>query len=184
MKNYSSKFNPFAGTGILGITVPIAVYLIGFIAFLIWGVISLLLLPFYMLNQFDSDAFTHITAIVATVMQTLAVALLTVILSVFSKMRIYHVLLSVAISSSVFFIVERFIPKIRWANYPETMVIFPALFKRYGKNYGWITIAEFVEHKYYLITALLLSASCALIVLITWTIYKITARKEQDKDEL
>lgn len=184
MKNYNSKFNPFAGTGILGITVPIAVYLIGFIAFLIWGVISLLLLPFYMLNQFDSDAFTHITAIVATVMQTLAVALLTVILSVFSKMKTYHILLSAAISSTVFFIIERFTSKIRWSNFPGTMMIFPALFKKIGIRYESLSHADFVEYRYYLITALLLSASCALIVLITWTIYKITARKEQDKDEL
>lgn len=184
MKNYDSKFNPFAGAGILGISVPVAVYLIGFIALLIWGLVSLLLLPFYLSGQLDGDAFGNITAIVATVLQVSAIVLLTLILSVFSKMRIYHVLLSAAISSSLFFIVERFIPKIRWANFPGTMMIFPALFKRYGINYGRLTISEFVEHKYYLITTFLLLAACFVIVLVTWAIYQIDERKERRKDGL
>lgn len=104
MKNYGSKFNPFLGAGILGIAVPASIYLIGFFTFLIWGAITLLLLPFYMLDQFHSaDSFTNITAIVATVLQTLAVVLITISLSVFSKMKIYHILLSAAIFSTVFF---------------------------------------------------------------------------------
>lgn len=185
MKNYGSKFSPLVGAGILGIAVPASIYLIGFFTFLIWGAITLLLLPFYMLDQFHSaDSFTNITAIVATVLQTLAVVLITISLSVFSKMKIYHILLSAAIFSTVFFIIERFTEKIRWANFPGTMTIFPALFKKRGIIYGSLSHAEFVEHNYYLITALFLVAACLLIVLITWAIYKVAARKEQHKDEL
>ena len=39
MKNYGSKFNPFLGAVILGVTVPIAAYAIGFFAILIWYVL-------------------------------------------------------------------------------------------------------------------------------------------------
>lgn len=184
MKNYGSKFNPFLGAVILGVTVPIAAYAIGFFAILIWYVLIYFLLPFYMTNMLDSNVCANTAAITATAAQTLVVALLTAALSVFSKMKIYHILLSTVIFSTVFFIIERFAPKIRSANFPETMVIFPALFGKRGINYGSISTSEFVEHKYYLITALLLSAACALIVLITWMICKIATRKEQHKDEL
>lgn len=181
MKNYSSKFNPFVGVGILGVTVPIAAYAIGAFAWFIWVVLIYFLLPFY--NMLDSNLCVNIAAITATVTQTLAIVLLTAALSAFFKMKIYHFLLSAAIFSAVFFIIERFVPKIRTANFPETMMIFPALFGKRGINYDSISEAEFVEHKYYLITAFCLTAACLLIALITLAIYQVAARKERYKDE-
>lgn len=182
MKNYDSKLNPFVGAGILGIAVPVAVYAIGFVALLVFGVVSLLLFPFFYGGHLNADAFGNITAIAATVLQVLLIVILTLIISVFSGMKIYHVLLSAVVSSLLFFIVERFIPLIRWANFPEIMVIFPALFKRSGINYGSLSKTEFVELKIYLTTTLLMSAVCALVVLITWTIYQIAVRKKQRGD--
>jgi len=184
MKNYGSKFNPFLGAVILGVTVPIAVYAIGFFDIFIWYVLLYFLLPFYITNMIDPSVCANTAAITATAAQALVVVLLTAALSVFFKMKIYHVLLSAAFFSAVFFIIERFAPKIRSANFPETMVIFPALFGKRGINYGSISTSEFVEHKYYLITALFLAAACLLIVLITWAICQVAARKERHKDEL
>lgn len=171
MKNYDSKFNPFVGAGILGVTVPVAVYVIGFITTLVWGLVSLFLFPFYYSGRLDENAFGNITAIVGAVMQVSAIVLLTLILSVFAGMKIYHILLSAAISTSLFFLVERFIPDVRWVSFPEVHIIFPALFKRYGINYGSLSKAEFVDRNIYLITTLLLSAACLLIVLTTWAIH-------------
>lgn len=184
MKNYGSKFSPFVGAGILGVTVPIAAYAIGAFAWFIWYVLIYFLLPFYAASLLDLDVCANIAAITASVMQTLTVVLLTAALSAFFKMKIYHVLLSTAIFSTVFVIIERFVPKIKSANFPETMVIFPALFGKRGINFDSISEAEFVEHKYYLITTLCQTAACLLIVLITWMIYQVAARKERHKDEL
>lgn len=184
MKSFYTKFNPVAGSFVLGAAVPVAVYAIGFIAFLVWSLVSLLLFPFYYGGQFDADAFGNITAIIATALQVFAITLLTLILSVFSKMKIYHVLLAAFVSFLLFFIVERFLPKVRWSNFPETIVIFPALFKRKGINYGAISVTDFVAQRYYLITTLLLSAACMLIVLTTWVIYQISAQKKRNKNGL
>lgn len=178
MKNYDTKFNPFLGAGILGIAVPVAVYVIGFVALLVFCVVSLLLFPFFYGGHLDTDAFVIITAIAATVLQVLSIVILTLVLCVFSQMKIYHVLLSSVVSSLLFFLVECSIPSVRLANYPETMVIFSALFERSGINYN----TEFVELKLYLTTTLLMSAACALVVLITWTIYQIAVRKKQRGD--
>lgn len=182
MKNYDTKFNPFLGAGILGIAVPVAVYAIGFVALLVFGVVSLLLFPFFYGGHLDADAFGNITAIAATVLQVLSIVILTLVLCVFSQMKIYHVLLSSVVSSLLFFLVERFIPLIRWANFPEIMVIFPALFKRSGIKYGSLSKTEFVELKIYLTTTLLMSAACALVVLITWMAARFAARKERHRD--
>lgn len=184
MKNYGSKFSPLLGAGILGIAVPASIYLIGFFTFLIWSAITLTLLPFYMIDQFQSDfSLTNIIAVIATVLQALAVVLITMALNTFSKMKIYHILLSAAIFGAVFFIIERFTEKIRWANFPGTMMIFPALFKKRGVIYSSLSHAEFVENNYYLITALFLAAVCLTIVLAAWAIYKLSSRKERHTDE-
>lgn len=64
------------------------------------------------------------------------------------------------------------------------MTIFPALFKKRGIGYDSLSHAEFVEHNYYLTTALFLVAACLLIVLIAWAICQVAAQKERHKDEL
>lgn len=183
MNDHGLKLDPFFGAGILGITVPIAAYAIGAFAWFIWYVLIYFLLPFYAASLLDLDVCANIAAITASVMQTLAVVLLTAGLSAFFKMKIYHILLSAAIFSTVFFIIERFVPKIRSANFPETMVIFPALFGKRGINYGSISTSEFVEHKYYLITALCLAAACLLIVLTAWAICQVAERKKRYKND-
>lgn len=129
MNNYNSKFNPFVGMGILGAAVPISVYAVGFLASLFYGVIGLLLFPGFYSGELDEHLFLRITAIVATVLQITAIVTLTLIVNVFSKMKIYHVLLSVIISSTLFVIVERFLPTVWGLNLPETMVFFPSIFK-------------------------------------------------------
>lgn len=115
--------------GILGAAVPISVYAVGFLASLFYGVIGLLLFPGFYSGELDEHLFLRITAIVATVLQITAIVTLTLIVNVFSKMKIYHVLLSVIISSTLFVIVERFLPTVWGLNLPETMVFFPSIFK-------------------------------------------------------
>lgn len=184
MKNYDSKFNPFAGTGILGVAVPISVYAVGFLATLFYGVIGLLLFPGFYSGELDEHIFLKITAIIATVLQITAIVVLTLIVNAFSKMKIYHVLLSVIVCSALFIIVERFIPVVRASNLPETMVFFPAIFKNWRIRFDVTIIPGFVEKRYFLVTALFLSAACFAIVLTAWAIYQINARKERSKDEL
>lgn len=173
MKNYSSHFNPFIGAGILGFAVPAAVYLIGFIALLVFVLAVLLLLPFYMGNILDSNLFMNITAVIATVLQAAAIVILTLVLGVFARMKLGHVFLSIGISTGLFFLVERFFKQIRWSNFPEVAVFFPKLFEGCDK----LTNTEFVSTGMYVKTALFLSGACAVIVLITRAIAgkKLTA---------
>lgn len=183
MKNYDSKFNPFLGAGLLGAAVPVAVYLIGFIALLMWVAAITFLFPFFYGGQLNENTFSNITAIITTVFQVLSITFLALAITYFSRMKIYHVLLSVAVSSALFFLVERFMPAVRWANFPEVRVIFPVLFEKWGINYDVLSKGQFIELKIYLTTTLLLSAACALIVLIAWTIMHFAARKERKAEE-
>lgn len=170
--------------GILGAAVPISVYAVGFLASLFYGVIGLLLFPGFYSGELDEHLFLRITAIVATVLQITAIVTLTLIVNVFSKMKIYHVLLSVIISSTLFVIVERFLPTVRGLNLPETMVFFPSIFKDWNIRFDVKVIPGFIEKRYFLVTALFLSAVCFVIVMTAWAIYQINERKERHKDKL
>ena len=79
--------------------------------------------------------------------------------------------------------VERFLPKVRWVNFPWQMEVFPKFFaKRLSVRFDSLNDRQFVEMRIYLTTTLLLSAAYLLIVLITWSIYQISARKKRNKD--
>ena len=180
MKNYDSNYNPFAGAGILGTVTPVAIYLIGCLAFLVWGGVTLLLLPWFMLGSLDEVAFMNVTAIVSLVLQVVFVIIATLVLSVFSDLKIYHLLISAAVSGMLFFIVERFIPKIRWINFPWQMMIFERLFTNvtYSRN------DVFIGKRLYLITTLILTGAFFAVSLITWGIYQIASRNKKPKEDL
>lgn len=183
MKNYDSKINPFLGAGILGAAAPAAVYLIGFLAMLLWVAASLLFLPFYYLLDFD--AITNAAAIIAAVLQAIAVVAFTLLISVFADLKIYHLLISAAVSGVLFFIVERFIPKVRWVNFPWQTAIFPKLFaNQLDVRFDSLTNSEFVEQRMYFKTAPILTGTFFAISLITWGIYRAASRNKQRGDEL
>lgn len=185
MKNYDSKINPYLGVGILGVATPVAVYLIGFLAMLLWGFVSILLFPLYYGSRLDADAFANITGIVATVLQVLAVVILTLVLSVFADLKIYHLLISAVVSSILFLIVERFIPMVRGANLPWQGLFFPKFFaKRISVSFNRLDTKQFVELRIYLTTALILTITFFLISLITWGIYRAASRNKQRGEKL
>ena len=180
MKNYGSKFNPFAGAAILGAVTPVAVYIIGFLAFLVWCVVALLLFPFFYGGQLDDTAFLNITAIASLMLLVVFVIIATLVLSVFSDLKIYHLLISAGISGVLFFIVERFIPKIRWINLPWQMMIFERLFT----NVKYSREDVFIEKRLYLITTPILTGTYFAISLVTWGIYRAASHNKKPKEEL
>lgn len=185
MKNYDSKINPYLGVGILGVATPVAVYLIGFFATLLWDLVSLLLFPLFYGSILNEIMFDNITVIISTVLQVLAVVILTLVLSVFADLKIYHLLISSVVSSLLFFIVERFIPKVRWVNFPWQMEFFPKFFaKRISVRFDSLNTKQFVELRIYLTTALILTGTFFLISLITWGIYRAASRNEQRGEKL
>ncbi len=182
MKNFATKINPFLSAGILGIIVPLSIYAIGFVTMIMVGFPSMLS---WGTSNWKED-FNGIM-IIGLVLQVIAIVYFTLVLSVFSRMKIYHVLLSAVISSAVFFIVERFVPWLAQGNFPELW-----LFNRfYGKEIG-TAYADYADYYYsfyielnlYIRMALFQTAACALIVLVTWTTAHLAARKKRRKDEL
>ncbi|MDE6728876.1 MAG: hypothetical protein K2J80_13220 [Oscillospiraceae bacterium] len=185
MKNYDSKINPYLGVGILGVATPVAVYLIGFLATLLWGFVLVLLFPLFYGGILNEVAFDNITVIVSTVLQVLAIVILTLVLSVFADLKIYHLLISSVVSSILFLIVERFIPMVRGANFPWQWEFFPKFFaKRISVRFDSLNTKQFVELRIYLTTTLILTITFFLISLITWGIYRAASRNKQRGEKL
>lgn len=185
MKNYDSKFNPFLGAGILGVATPMAVYLIGFLVTLLCGFVMILLFPLFYGGIFNEVAFENITAVVSAVLQVLAVVIITLVLSVFSNPKIYHLLLSAVVSSILFLIAERFIPMVRGANYPWQWLFFPKLFaNRISVRFNSLDTKQFVELRMYLATTLILTGTFFAVSLITWGIYRAASHNKKPKGEL
>lgn len=182
MKNYDSKINPYLGVGILGAATPVAVYLIGFLATLLWGLVTILLFPLYYSGILDENAFTNITGIVSLVLQVIAVVVLTLVMSVFADLKIYHLLISSAASGVLFLITERFFFKIKFVNFPWQMLIFPRLFAKY--NYSSLKTSQLTELGMYLTTAMFLTGTFFAISLVTWGICRAALRKNQVKERI
>lgn len=174
MKNFDTRINPFLSAGILGFTTPVAVYFIGFLTMLLSVVATSVLLPFVWNNL---DKLMNVMEIGCLVLQVLLVIIFTLISSVFSNLKIYHLLISAAVSGVLFFIVERFIPNIRWINHPWQEAIFPKFFTNQYKS-------AFDELQLYLPTTLILTGTFFAVSLITWGIYRAASHNKQHKQEL
>lgn len=173
MKNFNTQFRPVAGLFVLGAAVPVSVYLIGFIFPILLALPAMLLLLLFGSNILG--VYVNGAAIVCLVLQCVGIVVLTVFFTVFFNLRVYHVLPSLAVTAAAFFLVQRYFRFISAANFPESGVFFPKLYKYVGLAH--VNDEMYLEMRLYLITTLLLTAGSAVVVLLAWSVVRIKIRR-------
>lgn len=183
MKNHSSAMNPYLGAGILGFVTPVAVYIIGLAAALVWGLLTLFLLLLFYLNPLYGGAFTLISVYASLAVQVIVIAALTLIFCIFAGLKIKHLLISAGITALLYLFSEHFLLSFKLYNLPWMFWIYPGLFSEWlGDRYYKLTDSEFIE--LLSIPAALIQAGTFIAVsLITWGIYRAVSRRKRRGEE-